>query len=427
MKKLLIFLFMATIPLFAQDMTLDQAIAFSLQESISIKTAEDALLQAQREIGSKLSLDRTRLTLNADMEVQEPMPGDTVLDLISGSMKLSLPIVPQLSLDAGLDAKGVSFSVVFTPFASSKVTTKQEETYYKAIIALRSLQLDTALKVENTFLALMAAEQHLIYTQAYYALVQEQYEITSVLYEAGVLSYADLEESAQKVSDRRQAMYNAQRALLEKTRDSNSLLGPSYSKVNVEVLSLERLLERIEERKTEVADSVQTSIAASFSVQRLQVELEALQAQLAQTMTYRPDITLSLKGGGLTTANASVTVQASVSISPSDLNHSTKQDLEVAIARKRAELHMEQYVFSLEQELRSKSMDIAQQALDAALLDMKQVLVQQEEAKLLLNWGDRTELEVRQVELAVQNAMNQVFLQAVAYLKSLNEYLILFG
>jgi hypothetical protein len=87
---------------------------------------------------------------------------------------------------------------------------------------------------------------------------------------------------------------------------------------------------------------------------------------------------------------------------------------------------MEQYVLSLEQEVRFKTMAIARQSFDAALFDLQQLLIQEAEARILLNWGDRTKLEMRQIELGVVNARNQSFQQAAAYLKSINEYLLLY-
>ncbi len=422
---LLLFVILVTMPVFAQKMEIDQLVAFSLKESMAIKAAEDTLLQAQKELGNVFSLDRSRLSLSSDMKIRELNPGETVWDLLSGSVQLSVPVVPQLSIGAALDAKGVSASVLWSPFASPKVTSKTEENYYKAVISLQSLKLDTAFKAENTFLAMMAAEQHLLYAEAYYELVKEQHEITKLLYEAGVLAYVDLEESSQNVSNRRQAMYNAQRSFLEKTRDSNILLGPSFSTVSVAALSLEDLIERIERRVREV-EAVQNKLAYSSAVERLQVELNALETQLQQTMTWKPDVSLSVKGGITADSKSNLTVQASVSFSPSDLNYSVKQDLEASIAKKRSEIQMEQYVLSLEQEVRFKTMAIARQSFDAALFDLQQLLIQEKEAKILLSWGDRTKLEVRQIELGVFNARNQSFQQAAAYLKSIHEYLLLF-
>ena len=425
MKYFLIFLLLVTMPAFAQEMDIDQLIAFSLKESMAIKAAEDTLIQAQRELGSVFSLDRSRLSLSSDMTIRELKPGETIWDLLSGSVQLSVPVVPQLSLGAALDAKGVSASVLWSPFAPPKVTTKTEENYYKAMISLPSVKLDTAFKAENTFLAMMAAEQQLRYAEAYYELVKEQHEITKLLYEAGVLAYLDLEESSQNVSSKRQATYNAQRSFLEKTRDSNVLLGPSFSTITVAVLALEDLMERIEQREGDV-EVVQNKPAYSSVVEKLQVELNALEAQLQQTMNWKPDVSLSVRGGITADSKSSMTVHASVSFSPSDLNYTVKQDLEVSIARKRSELQTEQYVLSLEQEVRFKTMAIARQSFDAALFDLQQLLIQEEETKILLSWGDRTGLEMRQVELSVVNARNQSFQQAVAYLKSINEYLLLY-
>ena len=127
MKHFLIFLLLVTMPAFAQEMDIDQLIAFSLKESMAIKAAEDTLIQAQRELGSVFSLDRSRLSLSSDMKIQELKPGETIWDLLSGSVQLSVPVVPQLSLGAALDAKGVSASVLWSPFASPKVTSKTEE------------------------------------------------------------------------------------------------------------------------------------------------------------------------------------------------------------------------------------------------------------------------------------------------------------
>lgn len=428
MKKvlvLLLFAWWAITPASSQSIGIDTAVALSLRDNPSILGAEQTLLKTKSALDGTFLLDRSRISLTGDLKISELQAGQTFWDLISGAVQLSVPVVPQLSLQAAMDAKNLSVSVLWSPFSPSKITPKDQESYLKAVLTLQSLQLETAVKAEYTLLAFMAAHQQVSYAQQQYAWALEQNRMTELLYEAGVVTYNDLEEALQEASKRRQAVYTAQRLLLEKTRESNSLLGPQFSMSDLQFLTLDELLDRVTERRRN-AQQLQDQIAYSFSIEKLLVEINSLEAQLKQLMIWRPDISFGVKAGVPTSSSATMSMQASVSFSPSDIQFDTKRDLEMALSQKTAELKLEQFFLSLEKDMRQKSMDIAYQALEASLYDRDQALIRVQEAALLYSYGDRTEQEVRQVELSAQNAELQSYLQASACLKSINEYLMLF-
>lgn len=407
---------------FSQTAGIDQATLLMVQESPAVRSAEEALMRAEESIGNTFLLDQSRVSLSSSLKAGDMKPGDTFWDMITGSMQLSIPIVPQVSLAAGLDEKGGSFSVTYNPFSLPNITPKDGEIYRKAVISLKTAHAEAAFRAENTLMSFMIAERELAYSEAKFELSQIRHDMIRNLYEKGIIEYFELEQAAQEVSTRRNTWFSAQRTLLEHSMDIRSMLGPELPAVTLEPLTLEELLERTYLRRSE-ADKHQDLQTYSADVETIQIEIDSLESQLSQTWTWRPNLSLR---SSVSFPSTSFTIQASMSFSFSDLQTSKKLDIESSIREKKSELAMEIFVLELEKDLRYKSMEIARQSLEASLFDQEQANIQVKETELLYNFGEKTELEVRQAHLSAANAENQSFRQASAYLRSINDYLMLF-
>lgn len=409
-------------PIAAQTLDIDQAVALIMQESQVIKSAEEALEKAEEALQSTLLIERSRISFSSSLRTKPLKPGETFWDLITGSMQLSVPVVPQVSMGAGLDDKGGSISLSYTPFSLPQVTPKDTETYQKAVISLQTAVAEAGFRAESTLFSYMTAQRDLAYAEQVLELAQQQLEITHALYDMGEATYTDYEAMTFVVSSRRQNWFSSQRTLLERTRDVKSILGPDFPVFTITQLSLAELTARAYERREE-ADRINGSSLHSSAVDRLLVEINSLEEQLRQTWAWRPNLSLR---SSVSFPDPSLSIQASVSFSYTDLQTSVKEELERAITEKQADLAMEHYLLELEQELRYKSMEIARQSLEASLFDLEQARIQVKEAELLFSFGDRTEIELAQVHLSSVNAENQCYRQAAAYLRSINDYLLLY-
>ena len=133
---------------------------------------------------------------------------------------------------------------------------------------------------------------------------------------------------------------------------------------------------------------------ASLTLGALQVERDALRAQLAATPLYSPALTLSGSLSYPLEASASI----SFSFSPSDVKTTDRAKVTDALSAKEQEIAIERVAASQQGEVQQQALAVARQALDSRQAEVRQAQTALAEAALLETQGRATSLERRQAE-----------------------------
>ncbi len=407
----------------AELLHIDDVLMVFITESRDLRSAEEDVRRAESEIGSMWTTEKSKVILNSDISTGDSKPGDGFWDMLSGSLKISVPLLPSLHFGAGISSeKGGDISVSFYPFADPNISPKDYETYRKAVIELNTVSMNLSDVFEDTVLGYLLREKELDYTEKMLDLAQQEYEMTKKLYDMGEVYFSDLQDSIIKLTSRRQGSFTAQKNLLESIREVKTLLGPDFGVFSLQPLDVEELLIRAEKRNTYVQQA-EESLPYSRTAEILTAEIRSLEDQLANTPSWKPDLSL---GASALFPKPGFTISASLSFSPSDVKNDERELLKSAAASKRYDLAAEEYLLDLKTDVYKQNISIFQEALNAAQLDLRQAQLFYEEAELLYTLGERTKFELLQAELNAVYSEFQVFRQAAALLKSMNEYLQLY-
>jgi outer membrane protein TolC len=432
MRKMLLLFFIpafTVLPVCAEEVGLDEAIAIILESNPDVIDAVKSVREAEENIPSAFSIEKARLGVSgsyaADLipdETAGPLPSSGEGNL-SASANLSVPIIPQVSLSGRInDRASGEVSLSLSPFALPNVSPQQKAAYEKAVVSLEYTSRALAANAENTILSYLSKADELSYAEKQLLIAEKSYNVTKLSYELGESTFTDVQNAASNLTSKRQQLFNARKSRLEAEKSLKLLFGPSLETPEIADISTDELQQRITARSKAV--NVKKDAAPySSAVENYAVDLDRLQGELDRTWGWRPDLSV---GSSLSFPGGDFSLSASLSISPSDFQGDKRADIEEDIEDLKRDMDTEQYVLRLEKELKMRSIEIALQALEMARLQLEQAHTLYEEEKILAAEGERTELELLKAEASVISAENGLFQQSAAVLRAQSDYLLLF-
>jgi hypothetical protein len=176
-------------------------------------------------------------------------------------------------------------------------------------------------------------------------------------------------------------------------------------------------------RSSRPTSQVAVAQSGSQALAHLELDLEALRAELKSTPLWRPDFDLSASLG--LPDPSKYNFAASLSFSPADINNDEREDLQEEIDEKIVDIRSEQYELSLQKQLIEQSIAIARQACEAATLAREQAAIILRESQFLHKQGELTVFELEQASLSLRSAEIDSFAAAADLYQAQSELLML--
>lgn len=211
--------------------------------------------------------------------------------------------------------------------------------------------------------------------------------------------------------------------MLSSRKELRLLFDPDSGPVEPASLSLQELKELIHKREEQTAQ-VAVAQSGSQALAHLELELEALRAELKSTPLWRPDLDLSTSLG--LPDPSKYNLAASLSFSPADIKNDEQEDLQEEIDEKLVDIRSEQYELSLQKQLIEQSIAIARQACEAAILAREQAALILRESQFLHKQGELTVFELEQASLSLRSAEIDSFRAAADLYQAQSELLMLY-
>jgi hypothetical protein len=348
----------------------------------------------------------------------------------SGASSLSLSLIPQLSAGASVSVNdelklSESVSLSLKPLAPNRQTFTEEKALNNALVAERFLKHSIYLDAEQAALSLLIRERERELAYSREALEQKKYELEQRRREVGEASFQDVQDQLVELIDARQSMFNSEQLFLSSWKTLQLLITPGEEKIGVQPLSAEELLQWIEARKLQVQD-LRDEQPSTEKLEKLMIELVALQGELQATPPWRPDLSLSTSVGFPYRFPGSHSVTLSFAISPNQFAGDEREELQEDIEIKRLEIAAETYAAQLQKTLGQQNIALVEQALISAQIQGERDRVALQEAELLFQQGQRTSLELEQLRLNLRRTEDLTFQAAIDLYRVLGEYLLLF-
>jgi hypothetical protein len=341
-----------------------------------------------------------------------------------------LRLFPQLSAGASvsLDQPGVFGESVFLtvkPFEPSRQTYDEEESLGSAVVGERYLKRWTYLDAEQAALNLLISDMERDLARATEGLEQRKYELAQRRREVGEVSFQDVQDRLLDLIKAGQELFSREQGFLSAWRTLQLLFAPSEERIGVEPLSLPELVEMVGRRKAE-AEAFAEAEPGTEKLENLRLELAALEAELAATPAWRPDVSLSTAVALPYAYPDSHSVSVSMNFSPAERTREEREDLQEDIEFKRLEIAAEISAAQLQKSLELRNIALVEQALASARLRVERDDVALREAELLFQQGRRTTLELEQLRLNLRRARILTFEAAAEVYRVLGVYLMLF-
>jgi len=401
-----------------QRLSLSGLQAVALEGNLDLRKARAAVGDAARELPWKSDLEKTRLSAAGSQSYSPDVPF-TLDPQVQASV--SVPVVPQLSLGVSASSRGtVGAAVNISPFAAGVTRYREEEQYRRAVLEAEYRAASLGYDVEAAAYGVMEAEAALSLAEATRRYQEDRLAADEQAYELGKLTYDELEEVRSDLTAARQGVFDAQRRLLNAQLGLYRLLGPEAGRVGVETVDVEEVTARIGERDGQLV-RIANGEPRSLTLDTMAAHALRLEAELAATPVYRPDLKVSAEveypdwvlGGSV-----------SFSFSPTDVNANARSDLVDAIEEQRMDAELERMALGYQVEMLRQSLEVARSALSSRQQELLEAKTLRAEADVLLGQGRRTPLEYRQAELAVMRAEQNVFSAAVSVLAAQVELLL---
>ena len=420
-----------------EQLSLEKMALKAQEENLQVLKALRAAGIAQRDIegndrlrNSRISLDgsygNASTTSSTNSAVSNPV--------LSGKSTVSIPVLDQLSLGGSITAqegKDITGDATLTakPFAASTPAWTHETVYAKAMINWEYQLRQTYYDAEKQALAYLAAGMKQKQSQADFNLETRISETMQAKLKLGEASFDELQEQLSILTDARKAMYSAESAKVSAWKNLRQLFDPESEAFEPEALSLGDLEDRIAQRSTRIMQITEAdegkSRPVSSTMSSLKLDLEALRKELKATPVWRPDFSIIGSIGFPDTKKSSVGL--TLTFAPSDIKKDDRQDIADGIADTMADIQMEEYNLDLQRQLLERSIEIAEQAFEAAKVVRAQADLALRETEFLYTQGDRTVFERDKARLTLQNAELECFSSAVDWYVALGEMLALFG
>ncbi len=338
----------------------------------------------------------------------------------SGTMDLSIPVLPQITLGTGLtiplfdmekeefpefaededDIKDITgtVSIIFNPFARQKNRLQTNEIYQKALKQVMYLENSIFYEVESATFDLLlafkerdAAERTMELREQEYEIVKEQYTIDEDT------TIDDVTDAADSYTCARQEYFTTEQSLLSTKQRFFTTLGIDFAEVIIKDISA-KTLEKLVRQRTLYLEGAASMQAASLTLENLQSELETLDGDLKQTWVYRPDLSLS---ASLDVPTTQFGATISYSISPQDFKTDERKTLQENVEAKKQDIALELFKLDLAKEMAISNVQTFQEmaVLEQSALDDARTTLQ--ETQLLYEQGERTALELEQAEVSL--------------------------
>ena len=218
---------------------------------------------------------------------------------VSGSASVSVPVLPQISLEAQADTTGIaSLSLIFTPLAglAGDAATELQLAMLKLEIAYRRLQLRWQSRIG--LLQYAAAKKGMVDSEHFIDGKRREYEYAERQFKAGFYSSAELRNAADEFAAASVANIGAiqEKAEFEKNLYMLGGLTNIPESVLKTEINAERLHELIAEAHEKFLDISSAGELMSQSHQAMHVQKHYLEKQLKRTWAIEPGISLSLSG-----------------------------------------------------------------------------------------------------------------------------------
>jgi len=419
-----------------EGMGLQDLVELATSNNPELSDAYRNLTQTRRNLEGPFILDNTTFTVRSNYTYTIPEEDDddsenedigpeaasntAPIHGWSGSMDLSIPVLPQITLGTGFtiplfdmeeeefpefadeeeDIKDITgtVSITLNPFAQKKNTLQTNEGYQKALKQVMYLENSIFYEVESATFDLLlafkerdAAKQTMELKGREYEIVQEQYTIDDDT------TIDDVADAADSYTGARQEYFTAEQSLLSSKQRFFTTLGIDSTEIIIKGISAETLNELVRQRTVylERAASLQ---AASLNLENLQTELKTLEGELKQTWAYRPDFSLS---ASLDVPTTQFGATISYSISPQDFKTEERKTLQENVEAKKQDIALELFRLDLEKEMTLSNVETFQEmaVLERSALDNARTTLQ--ETQLLYEEGERTALELEQAEVSL--------------------------
>lgn len=393
--------------------------------NLSVRRAAQAVGTAEESLRGTPGWDASSLSLSGGVRSEPADPWRF------GTSVRSQPF-SQLALQAGVDTDVTEAgefrsqeyaSVEVSPLAPPRTTWPEERDYQVAVIRFNDARRDVARSAEAAALHILVRRRETLLAEQTLELREREYQIESRRQELGEASFQDVQDRQMALIEARQQSFAAQQRELQSESDLARIIALAESPVRVAPLTREDLRTLVDRRLTRV-DGHRQSPAATAELLTAEAELTAQEYQLDATVPWRPELTLSAgisfpHDAGRPTTTGGVELRLSPGQDRRFLQQRRQEELEL----QRLEVSSRRSTAELDRQLTLQSLTLEQEALDAAELQLQRDRTAEEEAVLLLQRGERTELQLEQLRLNRSRSEIGVFQAAVDLYATAGNYL----
>ncbi|MBI9103935.1 MAG: TolC family protein [Spirochaetales bacterium] len=430
MKKILTILFL-TLTVFitwADDSArnpelkaIDEIIEYAVENNPDLETAAWNLRVARENLTGLFTFEESSLTGESSWN----STSGTILDTLSGSLRLNVPVTDQISLSGSWDLqKTGSAGISVKPF---NLTTKAESsrtTLLKAEVALEyltdSLEYDTAIGVLNY----LKADQGYNLQKEKALLAEKQYEAGYAQYLEGDITYQDLQDLNDDLTTAQSKEIEKQIALADSRSALILLLGPEAEFLPAPVTNIK--LEELVEKQTEIIMLLGTRNGSSQTLENAAADYELSKSTLSKTLVFQPDLSISSTVGFNSTSNPTINASISLTISPETFDQEGREQLKEKVNLRLKEVQIEEFKLEIQIETAIDKISAARKNAAISRTDLERKEIIYNETILLEKYGERTSLEAEDARLAYSEGELNLTEALTSIFKAQADYIALF-
>lgn len=384
--------------------SLDEIAAYGAENNISYRNSKISLLKAEDSIEGLFLLDKSSVSTTGSYSGSSFEEGEW-----GGSVKLTMPVVEQLSLTGSVDQdlRG-SVSLNLSPLAHSDSREQSEIAFDSSIISAEASRLNAELSAVTSALNWMTAYRDYETQKLQAEMSGSQYMDDKYRFDLGEISFEDLQDSLVQWSSDRISLTEKEEKYLDSESSLYSQLGVGDDDVSLSYLSIKdlesALTQIIGELDPEEGDFLKSSKLQIAVLSRLSAE-----ESFDNTWIYEPDLqagaSVSFDEEGMSGFSASLTLSFSLDDIQSTEKHISSEELSIARAeeaqsRSEAEIEFGRITDTIESSALNR---------EIAEIEFEQAGILQSEAQLLYERGDLSSLELEESRLSFARSENALF------------------
>jgi len=392
--------------------------------SPDIVKSERAVESAKRNLTDRYTLENTSISVEGGYSASTTSSTDA--SGFIGEASLSLPILSQLSMGGnvaramdGEISGGISLSV--SPLAADPDTYTSQKAYRTAVIHNSYLKRQVYFEAEKAVLELLVADRNRTQSRDTVELEEKTYEMLKAKMALGEAALSDVQDQLAVLSDANKKLYNDELSYTSAWK-ALQLMFDGETEIVPAPLSLENLVSLVEQRKARIAE-LENAIPSSETLETLNAELDALEAEMRATPVYRPDLSINASAGF---PLASYSISVGMKFSPKEIKNVEREDLKDAIADAHIDIQTETLSLSLQKQMLRKNITIAEEAFSYAKLTSEKAERSLKESELLFEQGEYTQLELETEQLSLKSAEAELFSVTADLYTAQADYLALF-